>query len=92
MTWEIVAGVTALIATIISVLSVAVKINRTLVLLEAAVERLGKLTEAQNEKNKSFEKRLSGCDRRLLVLEAQKSKKSSSGGFSEEERNYLYES
>ena len=68
MTWEIVAGVTALIATIISVLSVAVKINRTLVLLEAAVERLGKLTEAQ------------------------KSKKSSSGGFSEEERSYLYES
>ena len=55
MTWEIVAGVTALIATVISVLSVAVKINRTLVLLEAAVERLGKLTEAQNEKNKSFE-------------------------------------
>ena len=85
MTWEIVAGVTALIATVISVLTVAVKINRTLVLLEAAVERLGKLTEAQNEKNRSFEKRLSGC-------EAQKVKKSSSGGFSEEERSYLYES
>ena len=92
MTWEIVAGVTALIATIISVLSVAVKINRTLVLLEAAVERLGKLTEAQNEKNKRFEKRRSGCGRRLVVFEVKKKKKSSSGGFSEEERSYLYES
>jgi len=60
MTWEIVAGVTALIATVISVLTVAVKINRTLVLLEAAVERLGKLTEAQNEKKPELREKAVG--------------------------------
>ncbi len=83
MIWEAIAGIAAIVATFVSVFTVAVRINRTLVLLEAAVDRLGKLTEAQSEKLASVEQGIGECDRRILLLEARTNEKG---------RKYSYES
>lgn len=81
MIWEAIAGIAAIVATFVSVFTVAVRINRTLVLLEAAVDRLGKLTEAQSEKLASVEQGIGECDRRILLLEARTNEKERKYGY-----------
>ena len=47
MTWEIAVGIFTMLAAFISVITAAVKINRAIVLLEAAVSRLNNFVDAQ---------------------------------------------
>ncbi len=69
MTWEILTGLFSLSAAFISVLTIAVKINRALVLLEAAVARLDRHVMAQKELNERHGEELARLDRRVLLLE-----------------------
>ena len=70
MTWEIVAGILTLLAAFISVVSAAVKINRAIVLLEAAVRELKEHTKAQDDKELRAAERLDRLDRRVVRLES----------------------
>jgi len=54
MTWEIALGFFAIISTFLGVMKVAVKVNRTLNMLEAAVNRLNEQIERQNKKTRGF--------------------------------------
>ncbi len=70
MTWEILTGLFSLSAALISAVTIAVKINRALVLLESAVEQLDRHVFAQKELNERYDEALSRLDRRVLLLEA----------------------
>ena len=69
MTWEIVAGIFTMLASFIAVVSAAVKINRAIVLLEAAVKELKKQTQTQEDQNKRTSEKLDRIDRRVIRLE-----------------------
>ena len=75
MTWEIVVGIFTMIGAFVSVVSAAVKINRAIVLLEAAVNELKQHTKAQDEQNLRTSEKLERLDRRVLHLERKKSTK-----------------
>ena len=70
MTWEIVAGIFTMLAAFISVASAAVKINRAIVLLEAAVKELKEHTKAQDDNELRTAERLDRIDRRVVRLES----------------------
>ena len=70
MTWEIVAGILTLLAAFISVVSAAVKINRAIVLLVAAVKELKEHMKSQDDKELRAAERLDRLDRRVVRLES----------------------
>ncbi len=71
MSWEIVTGIFSISAAFISVVTIAVKINRALVLLEAAVERLDRHVLAQKALNERHDELLTALDKRVLLLETE---------------------
>ena len=70
MTWDIVAGLCTLSAALLPILSVVLKLNRSLVALEEAVKQLRSYIEKQSERNHGFSDRLLDHERRLVRLES----------------------
>lgn len=71
MTWEIFAGLATAVTAFFPILSVVLKLNRSLVSLEAAVKQLHEYMERQSEKNHGFSDRLLDHERRLVRLESE---------------------
>ncbi len=69
MTWEIALGIFAIISTFLGVMKVVIRVNRTLNMLEAAVNRLSEHIERQNRKNEKFSEQLSKHERRIALIE-----------------------
>ncbi|MGI6166615.1 MAG: hypothetical protein ACOYIA_00540 [Eubacteriales bacterium] len=69
MTWEIALGFFAIISTFLGVMKVAVRVNRTLNMLEAAVNRLNEQIERQSKKNERFFEQLSNHECRISKIE-----------------------
>ncbi len=69
MNIETICGLFSIVTALISIIGVAVKINRAIVLLESAVERLGESENNQKIKNINFERRLNSVEKRLIYLE-----------------------
>ena len=69
MTWEIVVGIVTLVSALCSVISVVLRVNRTLVSLEDAGKELRTFMEGQCKENQTVRKILSNLDRRLSRLE-----------------------
>lgn len=69
MTWQIAVGFFTILSALISVVTVAVKVNRAIVLLEAAVKRLEEQAASQEKLNERIDKALHGIDRRLILVE-----------------------
>ncbi len=69
MTWEILVGLTTLLTPFLSVMSVVVKVNRSLVSLENAVKQMTATLEKQHKKNGSFATQLSDHEKRILLVE-----------------------
>jgi hypothetical protein len=72
MTWDIVAGLCTLSAALLPILSVVLKLNRSLVALEEAVKQLRASMDKQSERNHGFSDRLLDHERRLVRLESEK--------------------
>ena len=71
MTWDIVLGICTLSAALLPILSVVLKLNRSLVALEEAVKQLRTYMEKQSERNHGFSDRLLDHERRLVRLETE---------------------
>ncbi len=69
MTWEIIAGLTALISGFIAVMNVVVRVNRTLTSLEIAVTRLEEFIRDQTQENDKLKSVLQSHDLRIAGLE-----------------------
>ena len=69
MTWEIAVGFFTIISSFIAAMSVVVKVNRTLTMLDDSVKQLKNFMEKQSSKNHSFGKILSKHELRILRLE-----------------------
>lgn len=69
MTVELLCGLFSIITALISIIGVALRINRAIVLLEAAVKRLTEHSEEQKAKNAQLERKLVSHDRRITHLE-----------------------
>ncbi len=69
VTWEILVGLAGILTPFLSVMSVVVKVNRSLVSLENAVKQMTLTLEKQHKKNGSFALQLSDHEKRLLLLE-----------------------
>ncbi|HHT53372.1 MAG TPA: hypothetical protein GX011_00325 [Clostridiales bacterium] len=69
MTWEIALGLFAIVSTFLGVMKVAVRVNRTLTLLESAVNRLSEHIERQARKNEKIFKQLGNHERRIAKIE-----------------------
>lgn len=72
MTWQIVVGIFTMLSAFISVVTVAIRVNRAIVLLEAAVKQLDNHVNYQEKLNRSIEKRLYAIERRVFILEKTK--------------------
>lgn len=70
MTWEIFVGLTTLLTSFLSIMSVVVKVNRSLVSLESAVKQMTSTLEKQQRKNSAFSSQLLDHEKRLIRLEA----------------------
>lgn len=73
MTWEIVVGIVTLVSALCSVISVVLRVNRTLVSLEDAVKQLRTFMETQGKENLTVRSILGNLDRRLSRLEGERS-------------------
>lgn len=69
MTWEIVVGLLSLIGSLIAVMNVVVRVNRSLTTLEAAVKRLDDTVRGQTGKNRDFYDRIGDHETRIALLE-----------------------
>lgn len=67
--WETVAGAVTLIGAFISVMTVVVKVNRTMTRLEEAVRQLREFIENQDERNEHFVSKLASHETRISLLE-----------------------
>ena len=72
MTWEIVVGIVTLVSALCSVISVVLRVNRTLVSLEDAVKQLRTFMETQGKENLTVRSILGNLDRRLSRLEGER--------------------
>ncbi|MCQ2354723.1 MAG: hypothetical protein MJ102_06435 [Clostridia bacterium] len=73
MTWEIVVGLISLVGSLIAVMNVVVRVNRTLTVLESAVGRLDETVRDQSAKNRAFFDRLGDHETRITLLEREQS-------------------
>ena len=71
MTWEIFLGLATAVAAFFPIVSVVLKLNRSLVSLEAAVKQLHEYMEKQSGRNHGFSERLLDHERRLIRLESE---------------------
>ncbi len=69
MTWEIAVGFFTIISSFIAAMSVVVKVNRTLTMLDDSVKQLKIFMEKQSSKNHNFGKILSKHELRIIRLE-----------------------
>lgn len=69
MTWEIAVGLFTIVSAFCGVMSVVVKVNKTLTTLDISVNRLNESMKEQSAKNDRIFDRLEQCDRRLVALE-----------------------
>ena len=69
MTVELLCGLFSIITALISIIGVALKINRAIILLEAAVAKLEGQNESQNLITARTERKLSSLERRITHLE-----------------------
>ncbi len=72
MTWEIAVGIVTLASALCSVISVVLRVNRTLVSLEDAVKQLRAFMETQSRENLTVRNILGNLDRRLSRLEGER--------------------
>lgn len=68
--WEIIVGLATFVSACVPILSVVLKLNRSLVALEEAVKQLRSYIEKQSERNHGFSDRLLDHERRLVRLES----------------------
>ena len=76
MTWEIFVGLATAVAALFPILSVVLKLNRSLASLEAAVKQLHEYMEKQSGRNHGFSDRLMDHERRLVRLESERERDS----------------
>ena len=69
MTWEIAVGFFTILSSFLAAMSVVVKVNRTLTMLDDSVRQLKIFMEKQSAKNHGFGKLLSEHEVRLIRLE-----------------------
>ncbi len=74
MTWEILVGLAGILTPFLSVMSVVVKVNRSLVSLENAVKQMTLTLEKQHKKNGNFALQLSDHEKRIFFLEKEVNK------------------
>ena len=72
MSLEAVCGLFSIVTALISIIGVAVRVNRAIVLLEAAVDRLNENAKEQKAKNTRLEQKLATCERRVAFLERER--------------------
>ena len=70
--WEILMGLCAFSAALLPLLSVVLKLNRSLVALEEAVKQLRAYMEKQSARNHGFSDRLLDHEKRLVRLESER--------------------
>ena len=75
MTWEILSGLMTLSGALIAVINLAIRLNRTLTTLEAAVRRLDESVHSQSEKNRVFYEKIGDHETRLSLLESDTGRK-----------------
>ncbi len=76
MTWEIMTGLMTLCGSLIAVLNIAIRLNRTLTSLEETVRRLDGSVHEQSEKNRNFYEKIGEHEVRLSLLESDSSERS----------------
>ncbi len=69
MTWEILTGIMTLCGSLIAVIKIAVRLNRTLTSLEETVRRLDESVHEQSDKNRIFYEKIGEHEVRLSLLE-----------------------
>lgn len=69
MTWEIAVGLFTILSAFCGVMSVVVKVNKTLTTLDISVNRLNESMKEQSAKTEKIFTRLEQYDRRLGALE-----------------------
>ena len=72
MTWEIILGLITIFGALISLMTLVVRVNRTLVSLEEAVKQLRDFMARQTGTNDEFSRSLHECDKRISSLELSK--------------------
>lgn len=70
MAFEFIAGITALVAALISVMGIVSKVGRALASLEEAVKQLKQFMENQSKKNSGFLRQIVEQERRIALLES----------------------
>jgi tryptophan 2,3-dioxygenase len=68
MTWEIAVGVFTMASAVLAIVNAAVKVNRTLTSLEAAVNQLREAIEKQSGKNSYFYRKLEEHEREIADI------------------------
>lgn len=76
MTWEIFVGLATAVTAFFPILSVVLKLNRSLASLEAAVKQLQAYMEKQSGRNHGFSDRLMDHETRLVRLESERDRNS----------------
>ena len=76
MTWEIFVGLATAVTAFFPILSVVLKLNRSLASLEAAVKQLQAYMEKQSGRNHGFSDRLMDQETRLVRLESERDRNS----------------
>lgn len=74
--WDVLMGLCALSAALLPLLSVVLKLNRSLVALEEAVKQLRAYMEKQSARNHGFSDRLLDHEKRLVRLESERNEES----------------
>lgn len=80
MAIEFIAGITALLTALVSVMGIVSKVGRALASLEEAVKQLKQFMESQSKKNSGFLKQIVEQERRIALLESCVFTKSKSQG------------
>jgi len=70
MNIEFLAGITALLTALVSVMGIVSKVGRALASLEEAVKQLKQFMESQAKKNSGFLKQIVEQERRIALLES----------------------
>lgn len=76
MTWEIFVGLATAVTAFFPIVSVVLKLNRSLASLEAAVKQLQAYMEKQSDRNHGFSDRLMDHEMRLVRLESERDRNS----------------
>jgi len=75
MTWEILTGLMTLCGSLIAIIKIVTKLNRTLTSLEDAVQNLNESVHSQSEKNRIFYEKIGNHETRLSLLECDSGRK-----------------